>query len=217
RGDVRLTNIGKDVKVEASRTGLVRVSGVKGNLDVNSHSGSDVQIDNIQGEVTIAGEYSGNLEFGKIAKSFHFQSHQSDFRIEKLPGDVTMDLSDLKIDNAIGPVHFKTGSRDVHIADVTDSIDIDMNRGDVEINQSRTPLPKMDVQTKNGDISLTIPPGATYEIEGKTGNGDVNNEFGDPLQTGRDGRGGTIKGKSGVSGPQISLETNRGTLTIRKN
>lgn len=217
RGDVRLTNIGKDVKVDATRTGLMRASGVKGNLDINSRAGGDVQIDNIQGQVTINGEYSGNLEFGQIAKTFHFQSHQSDFRIEKLPGTVTMDLSELKINNALGPVRFKTGSRDVHVTDVTDSLEIDMNRGDVEINQTKTPMPKMDVQTKNGDISLGIPAGASYEVDGKTHNGDTNNEFGEPFQTDRDGRGGTIKGKSGVSGAQVSLETARGTVTVRKN
>lgn len=217
RGDIRLTNIGKDVKIEASRTGLVRASGVKGNLDVTSHSGNDVQIDNIQGQVTINGEYSGNLEFGQIAKSFHFQSRQSDFRVEKLPGTITMDLSDLKINNALGPVRFKTGSRDVHVTDTTDSLELDLSRGDIEIIQTKTPLPKMDVHTRNGDIALAIPAAAAYEIEGKTHNGDTNNEFGDPFHTDRDGRGGTIKGKAGLSGPQISLETERGTVTVRKD
>lgn len=217
RGDIRLTGIGKDVKIEASRTGLVRASGVKGNLDVTSHSGNDVQIDNITGQVTINGEYSGNLEFGQISKSFHFQSRQSDFRVEKLPGTITMDLSDLKINNALGPVRFKTGSRDVHVTDTTDSLELDLNRGDIEIIQTKTPLPKMDVHTRNGDIALAIPAAAAYEIEGKTRNGDTNNEFGDPFHTDRDGRGGTIKGKSGISGPQISLETERGTVTVRKN
>ena len=56
RGDVRLNRIGKDVKVESSRSGLVRATNVKGGVDLQGR-GSEVQIENIQGEVKVNGEW----------------------------------------------------------------------------------------------------------------------------------------------------------------
>jgi len=44
----------------------------------------------------------------------------------------------------------------------------------------------------------------------------VENEFGAPLESQADGQAGTIKGHSGT-GPKISLSTDRGKLSIRKN
>ena len=109
RGDVRLNNIGKDVRVEASRGGLVRAAGVKGTVDLQGRGG-DVQLEDIAGQVTINGEFSGTLEFRKLAKPLHFESSHSDFRAEQVPGSITMDLGSMKLDNVVGPVKFRTGN-----------------------------------------------------------------------------------------------------------
>ncbi|HXJ44945.1 MAG TPA: DUF4097 family beta strand repeat-containing protein, partial [Bryobacteraceae bacterium] len=215
RGDVRLNRIGKDVKVESSRSGLVRATEVKGNVDLQGR-GSEVQIENIQGEVKVNGEYSGTLEFRSLAKSLHFTSNRSDMRIEQIPGSVVLDLGQLKINNVIGPVRFQTGSRDIEITDATNSIELTLDHGDIRLNQSKAPLPKMEVRTRNGDITLAVPDKAGFELDARTGQGEAQNDFGAPLEAKADGRAATIKGKSG-SGPQITLSTDRGTLTVKKN
>jgi DUF4097 and DUF4098 domain-containing protein YvlB len=214
RGDVRLNNIGKDVRVEAARGGLVRAAGVKGTVDLQGRGG-DVQLEDVAGQVTINGEFSGTLEFRALAKAIHFESSHSDFRAEQVPGSITMDLGDLKMDNVVGPVKFRTPSRDIDATDITNSIELNLDRGDVQITESKAPLPKMDIQTRNGDLTLTLPDGAPFDLDGRTGAGEVENDFGAPLETRNDGRSATIKGKTG-NGPQLVVVTDRGTLSVKK-
>jgi DUF4097 and DUF4098 domain-containing protein YvlB len=216
RGDVRLNNIGKDVKIDSSRTGLVRATSVKGSLDLQGR-GSEVQIEKIEGPVTINGEYSGTLEFRELAKPLHFTSTRSDLRAEQIPGSITLDLSEIKMNNVVGPVRFQTGSRDVQITDVTNSLDLTLERGDIQVTQTKTPLPKMEIRTRNGDLTLTVPEKAAFELDGRTGQGEASNEFGSGLQNQSEGRGATLKGRAGGGGPKINLNTERGALNLRKN
>jgi DUF4097 and DUF4098 domain-containing protein YvlB len=214
RGDVRLSNIGKDVRVEAARGGLVRAENVKGNVDLQGRGG-DVQLEHVDGPVTINGEFSGTLEFRELAKSLHFESSQSDFRVEQIPGLVTMDLGQMKLDNVVGPVKFRTRSRDVEVNNVTNSLELNVDRGDIQVSASKGPLPKMDIHSHNGDITLTLPDKVAFDLDGKTGAGEANNEFGSPLENHSDGRSAYLKGKVG-SGPLLTVVTDRGTLAVKK-
>ncbi len=214
RGDVRLNNIGKDVRVEAARGGLVRAAGVKGTVDLQGRGG-DVQLEDVSGQVTINGEFSGTLEFRAVARPLHFESSHSDFRAEQIPGSVTIDLGDVKMENVVGPVKFRTGSRDIEASDVSNSLELNVDRGDIQVSASKAPLPKMDVHSRNGDITLTLPENAGFDLDGRTGAGEAENEFGSPLENHSDGHSATIKGKVG-NGPQLSIVTDRGTLSIKK-
>lgn len=214
RGDVRLNNIGKDVRVEASRGGLVRAAGVKGTVDLQGRGG-DVQLEDIAGQVTVNGEFSGTLEFQKLAKPLHFESSHSDFRAEQVPGSITMDLGSMKLDNVVGPVKFRTGTRDIDARDVSNSLELNVDRGDIQVSASKLPLPRMDLHSHNGDITLTLPDNATFDLDGKTGAGEAENDFGGPLENHSDGRSAYIKGRVG-NGPQLVVVTDRGTLAIKK-
>jgi len=215
RGDLRLSNIGKDVKIESSRNGLIRASGVKGNIDLQGHGG-DIQIDNVQGQVTVNGEYSGNLEFRALAKPLHFQSQRSDLHVEQVPGSITLDLGELKADNLIGPVRLKSRSKDIHMTDVASSLELDLDQGDVEVIQTKMPIPRLDLRTRKGNITLTLPENASFDLDGQTRQGDITNDLGDVLKVEQEGHGGTIKGKVG-NGPVVRLNAERGSLTVRKN
>jgi DUF4097 and DUF4098 domain-containing protein YvlB len=215
RGDVRLNNIGKDVKIESTRTGLVRATGVRGSLDLQGRGG-EVQLEKIDGQVTINGEYSGTLEFRELAKPLHFTSQRSDFRAERVPGSITLDLGELKMNDVIGPVRFQTGSRDIQATDVTEALELTVDRGDIHVTQTKTPLPKMEIRSRNGDLTLSIPEKATFDLDGRTGQGEAVNDFGPSLEIHSEGRAATLKGRVG-SGPRITLNTDRGSLTVRKN
>ena len=129
---------------------------------------------------------------------------------------LVLDLGEVKMDNVIGPVRFTTGSRDIEINDVTNSLELTLDRGDIQLTQSKSPMPKMEVRTRNGDISLSAPEKAGFDLDGRTAQGEASNDFGTPFDQKSDGRGATIKGKTGA-GPQVILNTARGTLTVKKN
>ena len=216
RGDVRLNGIGKDVKIESSRSGLVRVANLKGNLDLEGRGG-DVQAEDIRGQVTINGDYSGTLEFRALARPLHFQSSRSELRAEQVPGSITLDLSELKMTDVVGPVRFQWPEprRPGHRRDGIAS-KMTLDRGDVQVKQTKMPLPKMEMHLRNGDITLTLPEKAAFELDGRTGQGEVENEFGSPLVAHSEGRAATVKGRTGL-GPQLTIDTDRGTINLRKD
>ncbi len=216
RGDVRLNNIGKDIHIDSQRTGLIRTTGVKGNVDIQGRGG-EVQIENVQGQVTINGEYSGTLEFKAIEKPFHFRSAHSDFSVQRIPGAITLDLSELKINDAVGPLRFQTGSRDIEANDVTNGLELTVDRGDIHVNQTKTPLPKMDVRARNGDVTLTVPASAAFDLDARSNQGEAQNDFGSPIESRSEGRSSTLKGRVGSGGPSLVVQTDRGTVTLRKN
>jgi DUF4097 and DUF4098 domain-containing protein YvlB len=215
RGDIRLNRIGKDVKIEASRSGEIHVTDLKGSLDLQGR-GSDIQLEDITGPVTINGEYDGMLEFRALAKPMRFNSSRTEFRAEAVPGSVTMDLGNLKLTDVSGPVRFKTGTRDIQATDVTDALDLTVNRGDIQVASGKSPVPKIDAHTGNGDVTLALPEHAEFQLDGSTAQGEVENEYGAQLQTKSSGHAATIRGHAG-NGPVITVGTDRGTVSVKKS
>lgn len=210
---VRLQNIGGDVKVDLRRSDIVRAVNVKGAFDLKGR-GADVELQNVNGLVTIAGAYSGVLQFRNISQPLRFNGQQTDLNIEKLPGEVRMALGDFTANNLVGPVRLTTRSRDVHISDFTNSLEVTVERGDIELRPGTLPIAKMDVHTHFGDVDLSLPAAAKFDMTAITERGDTYTDFGAPLSTEHSGNGGSIRGSNG--GPVINLQTERGKMTIRK-
>jgi DUF4097 and DUF4098 domain-containing protein YvlB len=216
RGNVHLTSIGGNVRVETTRRkDLVRAVGIKGNLELRG-TGTDLQLEDIVGQVNIQGNYYGTLNFRNLSKPMHFESEQTDLRVEKLPGSISMDLSDFRAEDVTGPLRLRCQSRDIHIANFTNDVEVNVDRGDVELDARRTPLAKITVRLKAGDIDLAIPEKCPFELHASTAQGDVDNQYGNEVETSSEGRSATMKSKAG-SGPMIMLTTDRGNVTVKKS
>jgi DUF4097 and DUF4098 domain-containing protein YvlB len=215
-GNVRLTSIAGDVRVETTkRKDLVRAVGIKGKLDLRG-TGTDVQLEDVEGPVTIQGSYFGTLDFRNLAKPLHFQSEQTDLRVEKLPGSISMDLGDFRADNVTGPLHLRCESRDVHIGNFSNELEVNVEHGDIELNPQRTPLAKIDVHVRHGDVDLTIPDKAAFELHANTAQGDVDNQYGKGITANSEGRSASMKSEQ-PSGPPVAITTDRGNITVKKS
>ena len=210
---VRLQNIGGEVKIDTRKSDIIRAINVKGPVDMKGH-GADVELQDIDGQVTIAGTYSGVIQLRNISKPLRYNGQQTDLNIEKLPGQVRMALGDFTATNLVGPVRLTTRSRDVHISDFTNSLEVSVERGDVELRPGKLPVAKMDVHARFGDVEVSLPAAAKFDLTGTTARGETYSDFGAPLHTERNGNGGSIRGSSG--GPVINLQTEHGKMTVRK-
>lgn len=212
---VRLQNIGSDVKIETRNGDIVRAVNVKGTFDLKGHNG-DVDLQNIDGAVTVTGSYTGTLDFHNLAKTVRFEGLYTQFSAEKIPGQVRMGLGDLTASNLVGPLRLTcTRSRDVQISDFSQSAEISLQRGDIELRPGRLPLAKLEVRTRSGDIELALPPGAKFDLRASTARGEATNDFGVPLVMEPEGRGASIHGAA-AGGPTLNLSTDRGSVTVRK-
>jgi len=211
---VRLTTIGGNVKVDLQHSEIVHAVDVKGDVVIEGR-GADVELENVGGQVTVNGSYSGTLQFKNLAKPLHLESRNTDLRVEKLPGTITMDLGELNANNVVGPVHVVTKSKDIHIEDFTQSIDLETERGDIELKPGKVLLGKIDARSHAGNIELELPESAKFEVRATTSRGEAQNEYGSPLETRTEGQGGTVKGKVG-DGPMLTITTDRGSVTVKK-
>ena len=212
---VRLTNIGGNAKVALQRSDIVRAVGVKGDVAIEG-KGADVELENITGQVTINGSYSGTLQFKNLAKPLHLESPNTDLRVAQVPGTITMDLGDFTASNLIGPVRLVTRSKDIHIEDFTQSIELETERGDIDLKPGKMPLAKIDARSRSGNIDLELPESAKFELRASTSRGEARNEFGTPIETATAGQGASLKGKVG-QGPVLTLTTDRGAVTVKKS
>lgn len=209
---VRLQNIAGTAKIELRRSDLVRAVNVKGNVDIKGR-GQDIELENIAGQVAVNGSYSGELTFRNLAKPMRFESGVTEVRVEQIPGLVKIALGNITVENVQGPVRVRTKVADVQLRDFTQTAEVQLDRGDIEIR----PLAahgRIEAKTDNGSVDLVIPAGAKFDLTAATKRGEINNDYGSPLRLESEGRTATLRGTTG--GPAIHLETSRGGITVRR-
>jgi hypothetical protein len=212
---VRLQNLGGDARIDVQRSDIIRAIGVKGLVDVKGRGSHDLDLQNIEGPVTIAGAFSGVLTFRNLAKPLRFNGERTDFNVERMPGQVRMALGDFTASNLVGPVHLSGRSRDVTISDFTNELEVVVDRGDITLRPGGIPLPHIDVQTKTGDITLFLPPAAKFDLTASTAHGDAENDYGSPIRREDEGRGASLHGTV-PGGPVVSGRTDHGKVAVRR-
>ena len=164
----------------------------------------------------MSGSFSCNLEFKNLAKTFHFESRNTDLRVERLPGRITMDLAALTGVNMVGPITITTKSKDVKLEEFTQSLKVELERGDLELRPHNVPLAKIDARCRNvGNIDLVLPAGASFDLVASTEKGEVRKDYGGSVKMDTEGRTQTMRSSTG-GGPSIQVTTARGTVTVRK-
>lgn len=211
---VRAQDIGGNVRIELRRSDVVRLSRVKGNVDIKSARADDIELNEIGGQAIVEGQFTGNIDFRKIDKSLRFVSEKTTLTIERLKGRAHLSDGDLEVEDILGPMKLRSRSKDVRVSGFATPLEIELNRGDIELSPGSSTLAQITAKTSSGAVTLHLPENAKYDLEAITKRGEVDNLFGSPLERREDDRGGSIRGNNG--GPRISLETNRGSITVTK-
>jgi DUF4097 and DUF4098 domain-containing protein YvlB len=214
RGDARLARIGGNVRLEIGRSATISADGVQGDIDLEGR-GSDVEIQNVAGQVTVNGGYAGSLEFKNLTKPLRIEGERMEVRAAAVPGSLNVDLGDLTAKNLTGPVRLVTQSRDVHIEEFTEALELESVRGDVEIQPGRVPLPRIDAHSGSGQIELVLPEKAAFQLQAIAERGEAVNDFGPPIETQTEGRTQTLRGTVG-NGPVIRITAARGSVSVRR-
>lgn len=212
---VRLQDITGEVRMDLRRSDIVRATNIKGGVEIKGR-GDDLELENVEGLVNVMASYSGDIQFRNMAKSVHYRSSASEITVEKIPGYLRFTRGELTGVQLVGPIKYTGQTKDVRLSEFTNALELDVNRGDIELRPGKLPLSKMDVRTRNGDVELALPEGSAFELKATTQKGEVENDFGGALHTESMGRGNTIRGSVG-NGPALTIETQRGTVTVRKS
>lgn len=214
---VRMENIGGEVRLELRRSDLVRAVNLRSALELKGN-GSDIDLENIDGPVTISGGYRGMVQFHNLTRPVHFNGPQGEFSAEKILGEVRMPLGEFTGQNLVGPVSLNSPSRDVHITGFTNSLDVRVGRGDIELRPGSLPLSRIQAHTRGGDVDLALPAGAKFDLNATSARGEVSNAFGGPLREERSNHGASLRGSTSGSGggATVNVETERGDIVVRQ-
>src|SRR5260370_36864734 len=97
-----------------------------------------------------------------------------------------MDLASLSGVTMVGPITITTKSKDVKLEEFTQSLKVELERGDLELRPHGVPLAKIDARCRNvGNMDLGLPAGAGFALVGATEKGAGREEYGWGGQVGR--------------------------------
>ncbi len=215
---VRLENVGGQARVDLRLSDIVRAVNMKGGVEISVKGrGEDVELDSIEGPVSVTGTYTGNLQFRKLAKSFRFSTPVTEFQAAAVPGQIRISRGDIRGKNLVGPLRLEARSRgrDVELLDFTRAAEVTLERGNIDLRPARSEMGKIVARTDSGDIDFSLPANARFTLKASIRRGEVRNEFGTPIQTETLRNGGSMQGSVG-QGPEISLTVDRGSITVRK-
>jgi len=213
-GDVRLSRLGGNARVEVSHSDTIRAVDVKGHIDVQGE-GSDLSLENVQGQVTINGAFSGTLDFKNLAKPLEFEgARNTELHVEAVPGNISMDMGEFTANGLVGPVRLITRSRDIKIGRFSQTMTVETEHGNIELDPGM-PVPAIDARSGAGNIELTLPEKAAFQLDARAERGDATNDFGAQISKESFGRSASLKGKVG-DGPSIRLIASHGEVEVRK-
>lgn len=228
-GDVNVTGRQADLTLSTTH-GDVQVSQIKGNVSLTAHSGDvqisditgnvkldgkadDVTLSDITGGVSLDGEFYGDTKLSHVSSTVQFRSSRTDMQMARLSGDLDMDSGDLRANSIAGPLRVTTKAKDIHLEDVSGSIEVENSHGEVEVHP-QSPYGDITINNHQGAIHVVLPDNAGYSVEARSTRGELETDF--PLSITEQGQDRTTHGEVGKGGSKLQLTTDHGTIEIRK-
>lgn len=210
-GDVHLSTIQGSVQVHfANDRGDLSAHEVDGDLTADGNC-NDVTFSEIKGKVTLSGEIFGDVHMEHIAGPLHLHTSVTELQVATLPGDMTLNSDDLRVTEARGEVSVTTHAKDVDLSQIYGDTYVDNSRGQISIE----PAGSYNIEAKSGkgDVELTLPPDVSATVDGHTHNGDVVSDYalvinGDESKS--------VSGRIGSGQSKITLNADVGDLRIKK-
>lgn len=212
RGDISLTGIKGDATVQARGHSSFTARNIAGNVSLDGTIG-DTNISDVSGTVSMSGTFLGDMQLARIDKQVRFTSSRTSLQFARLNGDFTMEIDDLRASNLVGPFSIETRSKGIHLEDVSGDVRIRNRNATVELSP-KTPLGAIDVSNIHGEIDVTVPPSANFQLDAESIGGEVQSDFNVNLDN--SGNNATATGAVGKGGPEVRLRADHGTIQIRK-
>ena len=196
------------------RDGDLHISAVDGPVNVNGRA-VNLTIQDVRGPVAVEGAYTGEVLLKKLPQGVRFKSQRTEFNTSAVPGEIHINAGNFSAEGLTGPTRLSSRSRDVRLRDFRESMDIELERGDLTLEPVQTPLARLQAKLRSGDVNLVMPESAGFSIKAATKSGEISNGLGTGFKVDSDGRRETLQGATG-NGPQIDIEVKRGLISARR-
>jgi DUF4097 and DUF4098 domain-containing protein YvlB len=213
-GDVAIDDIKGDVALSV-RSGDIKAAKVTGSITVEGRV-SDVNISDVTGAVRINGEVFDNISLAKIAGPVTFKSARTDLEFARLDGELNVQSGDLTAKSIAGPVRLSTRSKDIHLQDVSGDLTLENRNGTIEVHAGGMPLGTISISNRKGDIQVTLPAKAGFQLQARTRRGDITSEFSDLAVSNSHGES-SAAGTVGNGAAKLDINNEYGNVEIKKS
>src|SRR5579864_8747303 len=118
-----------------------------------------------------------SVKLAKIGKAVSFKSARTDMEFSRLDGELDLDSGDLHANSLNGPLRLVTRAKDVRLDQVSGDVRLEDENGAIEV-QLRN-VGNVQIQNRRGDIEITLPAKAGFQVAAQARGGEINSEFGE--------------------------------------
>jgi DUF4097 and DUF4098 domain-containing protein YvlB len=187
QASIELTSVSGDVNV-AAIGGAAKIKCVSGDVELKAAASADLDI------------VSGDLTIGNIAGDVH---------VKGVSGDI--DVSAIK-----GSVDVKTVSGDIKLMDVPDAqtVGVESVSGNITFTGMIKAGGRYEIKVHSGDVRVTIPASASFDLDAKTFSGDIDSDFEITVSGKMSPR--ELHGTVGKGGATLILKSFSGNIDLKK-
>ncbi len=216
KGTVEIHDTGSDVSADIESSDA-RISGVSGNVRLTGH-GNEIDIGDVAGNASLEGDFYGGIHLRNIAKTTHYVTGRDNLTIVQMTGRLELDSDSIQLTDVAGSASLQTRNKDVDAENVTGRLDINDSHAGVTVRYSNPPRQDLSVTNDSGEVEVTLPSNANFEIAAASRGGEVDSDFDSPsLKAVNNADTGQLNGKVGGPGPKITIVTTYGTISLHQS
>jgi len=216
---INLEKVSKPVVVEARGTRVI-ASNLSDSIKIAT-SHQPVQVSDVAANVDLNSQYA-RITLKNIHGNVDVESNSDQIGLDNIGGYVKVKAlgSRIRANSVEGPVDIQTTLRDVIVDNFNNACNVINERGDVTLTAGKLGKGAITVKDRNGDIELSVPQDAAFQLEANARDGHVQTDCPGFVPTGGLKSGTSsdftnIKGKVKNGGPVITLENEYGNVRIR--
>lgn len=215
KGNVDVRGVAGDVNVEM-RKGDTRVSGTKGDVKL-SGKGGEIEVNDTAGSLTVEGDFYGPVRVEKAVKGVRMVSPKTDLTLSALAGHMESGSGNMDIVDAPGNLTLRTRDSEINVENPGGKVNVDNRNASVAVRFSSAPKEDVQITNSSGEIALTVPGSASFEIVADCRNCEISSEFSNLTATKTQSGDSHLAGKYGNGkGPKITLKTSYGNISLRR-
>lgn len=214
-GNVDVRGTAGDVNVE-TRKGDVRVSSTKGDVKV-SGKGGEIEVNDTAGSLTVEGDFYGPVRADKAGKGVRMVSAKTDLTLSALAGHMEVGSGNMDIVDAPGNLTLRTRDSEINVENPGGKVNIDNRNASIAVRYSSAPKEDVQITNSSGEIALTVPGSAGFEIAADCRNCEISSEFPGLGASKTESGDSHLAGKYGSGkGPKITLKTSYANISLRR-
>jgi len=209
--DTSVEDVNGNVKVSQEK-GTVKVEQITGDVHVDGRV-NEVSVSDVKGAVQLDGDFQESVKLARITKTVTFKSARTDMEFSRIEGDLDLDSGELHAEQITGPLHLTTREKNIRLDEVSGDVRLQDADGTIEVGM-RT-LGNVQIDSRNGDIQLSVPDKAGFRLDARTREGEIQSDFSE-LKVNNDEHEGKASGSVGNASSHIVLNNEHDGIEIRR-